>query len=223
MAKGAAFFDLDRTLIKGNSGLLFAIYEKKSGRITWPQLAQCMFWMVLYHLNLLDLDRAYRVTTKLYKGMPEKEIKGITHDFFFSKVNPLYLREAKQAVLDHKEAGHPLIILSNSSGYQARLAAEKWDFDVAIANEFHTDENENLTGTVASPLCYGPGKLVRAEQWAQENGVDLKESYFYTDSFSDKELLDEVGYPIVVNPDPKLRSYAKSKGWDTRWWSETLG
>ena len=83
------------------------------------------------------------------------------------------------------------------------------------------DENGLLTGDLDGPLCYGDGKVIRAEQWAEEAGVDLDVSYFYSDSYSDIPMLERVGHPRVVNPDFRLRRIAKKKGWPILDWRYT--
>ena len=74
-------------------------------------------------------------------------------------------------------------------------------------------EDGRLTGEVMPPVCYGPGKVVWGERFAAEHGVDLSASYFYTDSISDLPLLERVGQPVAVNPDPRLRRLARKRGW----------
>jgi phosphoserine phosphatase len=68
------------------------------------------------------------------------------------------------------------------------------------------------------PFCYGPGKVQRAERWAAEHGVELEQSYFYTDSLSDLPMLERVGQPRIVNPDPRLRREANRRGWPILDW-----
>jgi phosphoserine phosphatase len=74
-------------------------------------------------------------------------------------------------------------------------------------------EDGRLTGRVTPPVCYGQGKVVWAERFAAEHDVDLDAGYFYTDSISDLPLLERVGHPVAVNPDPRLRRLADKRGW----------
>jgi phosphoserine phosphatase len=74
-------------------------------------------------------------------------------------------------------------------------------------------EDGRLTGRIVPPVCYGPGKVVWAERFAAEHRVDLSASYFYTDSITDLPLLEQVGHPVAVNPDPRLRRLARRQGW----------
>ena len=75
-----------------------------------------------------------------------------------------------------------------------------------------------LTGRHIAPACAGAGKVVYAERYAAEHGVDLGRSYFYTDSYSDLPMLERVGCPRVVNPDPRLRRRARARGWEIERW-----
>ena len=78
---------------------------------------------------------------------------------------------------------------------------------------FLQSEDGRLTGAIEPPACYGTGKVVWARRFAAEHGVDLGASYFYTDSISDLPLLEQVGHPVAVNPDPRLRRLATRRGW----------
>ncbi|HQI01173.1 MAG TPA: haloacid dehalogenase-like hydrolase, partial [Deltaproteobacteria bacterium] len=70
-----------------------------------------------------------------------------------------------------------------------------------------------LTGKIIKPLCYGEGKRMYAQEWASRNGVELAESYFYTDSYFDIALMKVVGHPVATNPDMRLRRASVSLEW----------
>ena len=70
-----------------------------------------------------------------------------------------------------------------------------------------------FTGEAHHPICYGKGKLYWARRFAAEHEVDLGESFFYSDSVTDVPMLEIVGHPQVVNPDPLLRRIARQRGW----------
>lgn len=219
--KVAAFFDLDRTLIAVNSGYLYAKHERKNKRITAQQFWISALYIVLYHFSLVDIEAAYRKAALYYTGVPEEDLRQRTHDWFRENIQHLLLPGAKVALEAHREAGHPLVLLTSSSEYVSEIVTESWDLDAWLANHFETDEEGRMTGGVNSPLCYGDGKVVFAEQWAEENGVDLDASYFYSDSYSDRPMLDRVGHPRVVQPDPRLARYARQMNWSVHDWSGT--
>jgi phosphoserine phosphatase len=75
-----------------------------------------------------------------------------------------------------------------------------------------------FTGRPIEPICYGAGKIVWAERFASERNVTLKDCAFYSDSYTDLPMLERVGRPVVVNPDPRLRRAAKQRGWPIENW-----
>jgi HAD superfamily hydrolase (TIGR01490 family) len=214
-----AFFDLDKTLIECNSALMWARHERARGAISAWQMARAVIWHGLYVLSVVDIEKAFEEALRHYKGRPAAELERHTQEWFREQVQPLLRRQAEAAIAEHREAGHRLVLLTSSSGYEAAEAARAWGFEAWLANEFPADEQGNLLGTVTNPLCYGPGKVVHAEAWAAEHGVDLDRSYFYSDSYTDVPMLQRVGEPRVVTPDPRLRRAARRFGWDVLDWS----
>ncbi len=215
----AAFFDLDRTLIGVNSAFQYARYERRRGRLSLLQYLRASVWMGLYHLSLVDMERAFAEAVRQYRGAHVDELRQITADFFHEHVIPSFQPGAETVLAHHREQGRPLVLLTASSPYMSELAAETWDLDDWLCNQFPTDEDGCLHGTFERPMCYGAGKVHRARRWAKKHGIDLDESYFYTDSFSDLPMLEKVNNPRVVNPDPRLKRTAERRGWQVEDWS----
>jgi len=215
---GAAFFDLDGTLVPFNSGMRFARYEHRHKRIGTLSLAQSAVWMALYHLSLVDMTKAFGRAVAYYRGTPEEELDSRTRRWFEDEIAAHLLPGARAAMAEHRAAGRPLVLLSSTSSYMARVARERWGLDDWLANRFPVDAEGRLTGDFERPLCYGPGKVELARRWAAEREIDLSRSWFYSDSFSDVPMLEAVGNPVVVLPDPRLRRHAKRVGWPVTDW-----
>ncbi|MBC7659971.1 MAG: HAD family hydrolase [Chitinophagaceae bacterium] len=220
--KTAAFFDLDRTLIDVNSTILFAKFEHAAKRISQLQFLNLLRNVVLYHFNLVKIERAYEQAIAHYAGFEEGHIESRTFEFFENQVRSRLQPGAKAALSSHRAQGHALVMLTASTSFQAKIATSAWGLDDWIANRFETNEGR-MSGKIKLPLCYGDGKLVYAKEWAEVNGVDLGLSYFYSDSYTDLPMLKAVGFPVVVNPDPKLRRYALTNGWPVVDWTESAG
>jgi HAD superfamily hydrolase (TIGR01490 family) len=218
MAGTVAFFDLDRTLIDVNSGLLWARHERKQGHISAYQMARAIVWTALYHVAAIDMETAVNRALDHYRGVDAEHLDQRTRAWFEREVAGRLRPAAAAAMADHRARGDVLVILTNSSSYEARAAAERWGFDDYLANEFPTGPDGRLLGAFRPPLCYGPGKVARAETWAQSRGADLRGSYFYSDSYSDLPMLRRVGSPRVVRPDPRLRVAARLRGWPILDW-----
>ena len=219
-SRPAAFFDLDRTLISVNSAFLYAQYERRRGRISLFQFLRASFWMGMYHLSMIDMDKAFAAAVRLYRGAHSESLRALTEEFFHQEVISTFQPGAEPVLDFHRQQNHPLVLLTASSSYMSELVAETLDFDAWLANIFPTDDEGRLIGTFQRPMCYGPGKVHHAENWAAEEGIDLSQSYFYTDSFSDLPMLEVVGNPVVINPDPRLRRAALQRGWPIQDWSE---
>jgi HAD superfamily hydrolase (TIGR01490 family) len=218
MSATVAFFDLDRTLIDVNSGLLWARHERKNGHISRVQMARALVWTALYHVAIIDMETAINHALDHYRGVDSANLDQRTRVWFEREVAGRLRPKAATAMAEHRERGEPLVILTNSSCYEARAAAERWGFDDYLANEFPTDQSGRLLGAFQPPLCYGAGKVSRAEAWASARGADLAHAYFYSDSYSDLPMLKRVGKPRVVRPDPRLRVAARRLGWPILDW-----
>ena len=219
MSNKIAFFDLDRTLIPENSALLFARYERRAGRISLWQLLETMFWMVLYHFSVVDIERAYGKAVMHYKGISEKELEDRVTHFFETEVGPKLLDAARERLNYHRNLGHKLVIVTSSSSYQAKLACQAWGFDDWLANRYHTGSDGALLGTYYKPFCYGQGKVTIAKEWCRQNKFSFEGAYFYSDSYTDLPLMEVVDNPIVVNGDPKLLREGRNRGWPVLDWS----
>lgn len=214
----AAFFDLDRTLIDCNSGMEWARHEFGEGNISLWQLGQATVWMGLYHLALIDMKKAFDQAVAHYEGVPRRLVDSRTRSWFHRHIAERLRDGAAEAVERHRRADHHLVILTNSSCFEARVATEVWGFDDYLANEFPCDDDGRLLGEFEEPLCYGAGKVERAEAWAEERGVDLDNSYFYSDSYSDLPMLERVAEPRIVDPDPRLSRTARDRRWPVLDW-----
>jgi len=219
--RAAAFFDLDRTLIDLNSGAAYARFEYRERRISLFQLGQSALWMVLYHLSMIDMERAYRQAIGHYTGLQEAELEARTRRWFDAEIVSRIRPGALEALETHRSQGHPLVLLTASSGYASRAVCAQWKLDHYLANRFPTDDQGRLTGEIEEPLCYGPGKVVHARRWAAEHSIDLEASWFYTDSLSDLPMLEAVGHPVVVHPDPRLEREARRRGWPREDWGSS--
>lgn len=214
----AAFFDLDRTLLDVNSAGLWAKHELLGGNISVRQFGRVLLWNTLYHLSLIDIETAFREAVAHYRGRLYRDLEEETRRWFKREVAHRIRPGARRALREHRERGHHLVLLTSASAFEARAAKDTWALDDCISNDFPTDDRGKLLGTFVPPLCYGPGKVRRAEAWSAEREIELAQCYFYTDSLTDVPMLQAVGHPRVVSPDPRLRRMARRKDWPILQW-----
>jgi HAD superfamily hydrolase (TIGR01490 family) len=213
MGRVAALFDMDKTLLDTSSGQLYARYLYRSGEMGGRELARVMWWGILSRLGVLDMNRLIPRLLAAAAGDDEEEMRRLCDRWFAEDVRPHMTARGRERVMEHQAQGHVVAIVSASTQYVVGpLAAH-----LGIPGQYvctHLESREgHLTGEVVPPVCYSSGKVVWAERFAAEHDADLAASHFYTDSISDLPLLERVGHPVAVNPDPRLRRLARSRGW----------
>lgn len=213
-----AFFDLDGTLLAVNSARLWMHRERREGRLTRLQVARALLYFGLFRFGLINMEAAVRKGLETVRGLPEATVRAWTLDWFHKEVTPHVAPGARPAIEDHRRQGHLLVLLTSSTPYESEAACEHFGLDAYLSTRYAICDGR-FTGDFERPLCYGPGKVSLASRFAAERGVDLARSYFYTDSISDLPMLDCVGNPRVVNPDPRLRRVARRRGWQALDWA----
>ena len=134
-------------------------------------------------------------------------------------VLPLVVPGAREKIEKHRAEGHVLAILSTSPCYVTEPLAEVLGIEEVISTRFEVDGGL-FTGRLRGPACVGRGKVHWAEDLVARREVDLSQSWFYTDSYTDMPMLERVGNQVVVNPDPRLRRIAKRRGWPVQDWRQ---
>lgn len=216
--KPAAFFDLDGTLITGNSGLLWMKHERRLDRLSAYELFMGSLYFVLYKIRAINMLRATRNALETIKGRTEAELADEIANWYENEVKPFTAQDGLQAIEEHRQQGHRLVLLTSCSVYEAEVATTDFNLDDFLCTRYQVKDG-NFTGDVIEPLCFGEGKIVHAERYAKEHNIDVDASYFYSDSCTDLPMLERVAHPRVVNPDLRLRLVAKRKGWPILNWS----
>ncbi len=211
------FFDLDLTLLSENSARLWLRRARRKKLVSnWTAL-QGIVWVSLYHLGFGRIEQALSKGVETLRGLKEADLENATKDFWNEEVHETIREAGKRVVEKHRAQGDRCVLLTSSSVYLARLAQQEFGLDDALSTMFEVVDG-TLTGLVKGEICYGFGKLHYAQAYARSKDVELSQCTFYTDSYSDLPVLQKVGHPIVVQPDPRLRRYALRHGWPIANW-----
>jgi HAD superfamily hydrolase (TIGR01490 family) len=213
-----AFFDLDRTLLAKNSATAWVRSERRLGYLSLGQTLRALVWIMRYQLGAAHMEDVVRHAVSSIAGEREEEISRRTHAFYEAEIRDQYRPGATRALAMHRDAGDALVLLTSSSNYVSRHVTDELRLDGFIANSFVVDDAGRFTGEPTEPICFGEGKRVHAEAYAQAAGHRLEACAFYTDSISDLPVLEVVGRPVAVNPDPKLGRLARRRGWEIADW-----
>ena len=215
-----AFFDLDHTVLSKNTGVLYALFALRQGRISALDTLRSLRWAFLHRLGKLDVEHAYAKAGALFRGVSGAQIRGESHTWFEREVVRHVRPGARAAIAHHRDQGHATVLLTNSSSFIAEAACTTLGIDAWLANEILLDERGLITGQVPRPLCYGPGKVTHARGFAEARGAQLSDAWFYSDSISDLPMLAEVGTPVAVHPDRRLLRVARERGFSVVDWSD---
>jgi HAD superfamily hydrolase (TIGR01490 family) len=191
--------------------------ERRVGRITRWQLVQAAFYLVAYRFGLVEMGRVMTKALRTIRGLPEDTVRRWTEAWFRDEVVPFVAPGARPALEAHRAQGHRLVLLTTSSPYESKAACEHLGLDHFLCTRYAVKDGV-FTGELVPPACFGAGKVAAAEAWAAAEGLDLGRCHFYTDSITDLPMLERVGFPHVVNPDPRLRRVARRKGWTVLDW-----
>jgi HAD superfamily hydrolase (TIGR01490 family) len=208
----AALFDVDGTLIARNSAPLYMRHLRETGQARRRDLARTLYYFAQYKLGLLDINRALMVSLAWIRGRNEAAIQADCEAWYGEEIRQHLIPAMTATVEAHRRAGHVLAILTSATRYLAGPLAADLGIEHVLVTQLVVRDGV-FTGEAVAPVCYGRGKIHWAERLAEAEGVDLDASYFYTDSITDLPLLERVGEPRVVNPDPRLRRVARRRGW----------
>jgi len=209
-----AFFDLDRTLIPTHTSLLYLRAMAEEGAIHPFTMVRAGLFLGLYFLNVVDTEKVVRGVVRKARGTPDQPGRARGERVVAQRIIPRLSPDALARITFHRQAGHAVCILSAGPEYVVAPLARHLGVD-AECTRFETRDGV-LTGDLVGPPCYGAHKVEAARAYARSRGVPLARCHFYTDSASDLPLMEAVGFPVAINPDPRLSRVARARGWE-RW------
>lgn len=214
----AALFDLDRTLIRRDSASLYVRYQRDLGEVGRAYSLRVGWWLLKYTFGVIDAEKVAERALESYRGKEEAWMVERCRGWFRDYVLPHVSHAGRDAVRRHRDAGDVVAIVTGATRYAAEPLAEELGIDHVVCTELEVDTEGRFTGRLRQPMCYGAGKITRTERLAESLGFRLSEASFYSDSITDRPLLEEVAEPVVVNPDQRLRRLAKQRGWRVERW-----
>jgi len=212
MPAGAAFFDLDRTLLRGASGPVIGEALKQAG-VTGRSMPAEQLVYKLYDLfgeNRPSMEVTRRAV-RFASGWARDQVQEAGRSA--AEVLALTIQPFARPILEeHRAAGRPLVLATTTPYDLVRPLADALGFDDVVATRYGVRDGR-YDGTLDGEFVWGPGKLRAIQAWAADRGVSLGESWAYSDSFYDIPMLSAVRNPVVVNPDPRMLVVALLRRW----------
>lgn len=208
-----AIFDLDNTLLGGDSDFLWGRYLCENGIVDAEAYHEANeLYYQQYQDGNLDIFEFLEFVFKPLASHPVEQLNLWRADYLKQKIEPIMLPAAQQLIQQHRERGDTLLIITATNSFITAPIAEMLGIPHLIATEPEFKQGR-YTGAVAGTPSFHQGKVTRLNAWLAEQKLDLNGSIFYSDSHNDLPLLEIVDTPVAVDPDPTLEQIATQRGW----------
>ncbi len=218
--KAAVFFDLDGTLIQGQSQKIILLHLWRKGQLPGLTFVFIFFWFLLYKLGFAPnvswvMERAY----SLLKGVKTSELDELLQSIVSKKIRNQIFPEALKIIRKYQRENYKVGIISTSIDPLVQILVERLGLDFGRGTKLE-EKKGVFTGRILGKVLYGQEKARVVRALAVKQKWDLKKSYTFADSFSDLPFLKTAGHPVVVSPDWRLRKKAEKLHWPIHYWKK---
>ena len=209
-----AIFDLDNTLLNGDSDYLWGQFLSQQGRVdaAYYEKENQRFYDE-YVSGTLDIFEFLEFSLAPLSQMEMSDLSQLHNQFMDEHIRPAITQKSRALIQEHIDKKDTLLIITATNLFITAPIAEELNIQNILATEPEIIDNR-YSGKVFGVPCFREGKVERLKVWLKGTGMNLADSCFYSDSHNDLPLLEMVKKPIAVDPDDTLRSHAEVKGWD---------
>ena len=210
---GIALFDLDNTLIAGDSDYLWGCFLVEQGIVDSEHYErENRRFYDQYRVGELNIHEFLDFQLQPLSKHPVDTLRQWRRQYIEEKITPILLPKAQALVDRHRQQGDTLVVITATNRFITGPIVELYDIPHLLATEAEIIDDQ-YTGKVSGIPCFQDGKVVRLSDWLEKNGHSLDNSWFYSDSHNDLPLLNRVTHPVAVDPDEILEGHARSKDW----------
>ena len=208
-----ALFDLDNTLLGGDSDYLWGRFLVEQGLVDGERYErENARYYAQYRAGTLDIREFLRFALQPLATHDLATLHAWRARYLKDKIAPILLPAAQDLVEKHRAQGDTLLIITATNRFVTEPIAAMYGIEHLLATDPEMVAGR-YTGEISGVPCYREGKVQRLEMWLADQGMEMGESWFYSDSHNDLPLLECVTHPVAVDPDETLRQEAESKGW----------
>jgi HAD superfamily hydrolase (TIGR01490 family) len=212
-AMALALFDLDNTLLAGDSDYLWGVFLVDKGLVDGElyKTANERFYKQ-YAEGLLDIHEFLNFALSPLARIELEVLQTLHQEFMQTRIREIMTQTGQNKVDEHKAKGDTTLIITATNRFVTQPIAAAFGVDDLIATEPEM-QNGRYTGRVAGTPSFQQGKIKRLQAWMESHDQNLADSWFYSDSHNDLPLLEQVSHPVAVDPDQKLQQIAEQRGW----------
>jgi len=217
-----AFFDLDDTITVENTGKLLVQYLYETGAMSRRDVVRAALLDVQFRWGLRSYGDIAADAALFNRGAPVAELEHQISNWFAATGQAAISPLAREWAEQHRQRGDLLVINTSGTRFNSAPFVQDLEFDDVLCTELEVADGR-FTGGLLPPVCFGKGKLIKAQDFCRVRAIELDDCTFYSDSHHDLPLFLEVGTPIAVNPTLQLFMEARKRGWEIRltrpsWW-----
>ena len=212
-----AFFDLDNTIIKINSGEALLKRAYKNGLLSAWRLINAYYLSLLYRFHLTDPLRIIEKMSKWLAGATPSDIEVLCNEIAEKDLIPAIHPEILAEISMHRKQGARLVILSSAIESICSRMAKQLDMHSVICSELEV-VNQHYSGQPKGRFCFKDEKLNRMNEYLHANNFTLEDSWYFADSIDDLPVLQAVGHAVCINPDKSLEKIAREHKWVIHKW-----
>lgn len=208
-----AIFDLDNTLLAGDSDYLWGQFLAEHGIVDADHYErENLRYYREYQAGTLDIMSFLAFQLQPLAAHDMATLHSWREQYLKEKIDPIILPKARALIEHHRRQQHTLLIITATNSFITAPIAQRLGVETLLATEPELTQGR-YTGRVTGIPCFREGKVTRLEAWLREHKFDMYGSWFYSDSHNDIPLLEQVAYPTAVDPDAQLATHAAAKGW----------
>lgn len=208
-----AIFDLDETLIAGDSDYSWGAFLVAQGQVDADRYRTMneKFYQD-YQQGRLDIREYLTFALEPLSRLSREQLSSLHRQFMSEVIQPMWLNRAVALLQEHRRQGDFLLIVTSTNRFVVEPICARLGVDDFLATNLEMVDGR-YTGSIEGEPSFREGKVHRLDAWLQETGHNLTGSYFYSDSINDLPLLEKVENPVAVDPDQKLAEIAGERGW----------
>ena len=208
-----ALFDLDNTLLDGDSDYLWGCFLVEHGIVDAEAYkSENQRFYDQYLEGSLDIHEFLRFQLQPLAIHKRTQLEKWREQYLMEKIDPIMLPRARTLLEKHRAQGDELLIITATNRFITEPIAKRYGVDRLLATEPEIVDGE-YTGGVTGIPCFQTGKVEQLNNWLAKENQTLDGSWFYSDSHNDLPLLEQVDHPVAIDPDDKLKSHARAMGW----------
>ncbi len=211
------FFDMDHTLLDMDCDYSWKVFLADEGLAPGGDRERAAHFLELYHQGVCPVDEFLEFQLREFVDQTEEAMRQIAARHFEQRVRDNIFSQAFCIIEEFKQQGIPTALLTGTNHIIAEPVADALGIQHLLATELQVVDGR-FTGKIAGPYLSKQGKVERAETFCRNNSGSIDTAAFYADSINDLQMLERSAQPVTVNPGPKLRSIAESRGWRIENW-----